>query len=305
MEDEYFFGRRLVRVDGEVVYSGRTVLSDHSGAYQFDLAGQPAFLKISTNGIRYFYDLVAQPAPSAASIAAAKPKVLAQDAPSLARVALSVVFGLGMGFALVVLTDGRVWREPLVMVAGGPIDAIVTRATTTSSGAHRIDYRFDVGGHGFTHGGFITEERWNRARSLGVIPVRYLALAPEVNAFDPEPGDVLVDAVIVLVISATAGWSLVDAARELGVYRVWKRLSTTGVDIVGHVTRVRKLRNQYLIVVGCALDYEYTVAGAGEFRGQSRRFALDLATDYPIGSPLRIRYDPDRPGDTIVLTPSA
>ena len=37
MEDEYFLGRRMVRVDGNVVYFGRTVLSDHSGAYQFDL----------------------------------------------------------------------------------------------------------------------------------------------------------------------------------------------------------------------------------------------------------------------------
>ena len=305
MEDEYFLGRRMVRVDGNVVYFGRTVLSDHSGAYQFDLGGEPAFLKISTNGFRYYYDLVTQPSVGTAPLGGPNAKELAQASPSLTGIAVLVVFGLATAATLVLLADGRLWREPVVAVAGVPVDATVTRATTTTSDARRIEYRFQVGADSFTHEGFISRERYERARSLGVVPIRYLAIAPEVSAFVPDPGDLLFDALFSLFLAAMAGSFLLGAAGTFGDYRIWKRLSTMGVDTVGRVTRVRTLRNRYMAAVGCAFEYVYTAAAAEEFRGHSGSFALDAAMHYPVGSPVRIRYDPNRPGDSILLTPSA
>jgi uncharacterized protein DUF3592/FAIM1 (Fas apoptotic inhibitory molecule) protein len=302
MEDEYFFGRRVVRVNGTVVHSGRTVLSDHSGAYQFDLAGETAFLKISTNGFRYYYDLVTQPSLHTASREG--PRELAQEPPSLTGIVALVVFALAMAAALALLADGRLWREPVVAVAGVQVDAIVTRAATTTSDARRIEYRFQVGAESFTHEAFISRERYERARSLGVVPVRYLEVAPQVSAFVPEPGDLLFDALFGLVLAAEAGSFLVTAARTFGDYRIWKRLSTTGVDTVGRVTRVHTLRNRYMAAVGCAFEYAYTAASSSELRGHSGRFALDAVMHYPVGSPVRIRYDPNRPGDSILLTPS-
>jgi len=304
MEDEYFFGRRVVRVDGNVAYTGRTVLADHSGAYQFDLGGEPAFLRISTNGFRYFYDLVTQPSLSTAARESANAKELVQAPPSLAGIAVLVLFGLAMVAMLVLLADGRLWREPVVAVAGVSIDAVVTKAATTTSDARRIAYRFDVGAESFTHEGFISSERYERARALGVVPVRYLAIAPEVNAFDPEVGDLLFDVLFSLFLAATVGSLLSSAARTFGDYRIWKRLSTTGVDTVGRVTRVRTLRNRYMAAVGCAFEYAYTASAFGEFRGHSGRFGLDAVMRYPVGSRVPIRYDPDRPGDSILLTPT-
>lgn len=305
MEDEYFFGRRVVRVNGNVVHSGRTVLSDHSGAYQFDLAGEPAFLKISTNGFRYYYDLVTQPSASAGSREGAKPKGLVQKPPSLATSAVSVVVALALAAALVFLADGRVWREPAVAIAGVPVDAVVTRATTTTRDARRIDYRFQVGSRSFTHAGYVSRERYESALSVGVVPIRYLEIAPEVSAFAAEPGDLIFDVLFGIVLAASAGSYLVSAAKVFGDYRVWRRLSTTGVDTVGRITRVRTVRNRYMLAVLCVFEYTYDAAAYGELRGHSGGFALDAPMYYPVGSAVRIRYDPDRPRDSILLTSSA
>src|SRR5439155_18970445 len=119
------------------------------------------------------------------------------------------------------------------------------------------------------------------------------------------PGDLIFDVLFSLLLAAMAGSFLVSAARTFGDYRIWKRLSTMGVDTVGRVTRVRTLRNRYMAAVGCAFEYAYTAAAAGELRGHSGSFALDAAMHYPVGSPVRIRYDPNRPGDSIMRTPSA
>ncbi|MDP9281617.1 MAG: DUF3592 domain-containing protein [Chloroflexota bacterium] len=302
MEDEYFFGRRVVRVNGTVVHSGRTVLSDHSGTYQFDLAGEPAFLKIRTNGLRYYYDLVTR--PSVAESREGPRKELVQAPPSLTGSAVSVVLALAIATALAFLADGRLWREPAVALAGAPVDAIVTRTTTTTDEAYRIDYQFQVGSKSFRHSGFISKERYEHAVSLGVVPIRYLAVAPEVSAFAAEPGDLVFDILFGIGLAASAGWYLVSAARILGSYRVWSRLSKTGVDTAGRITGVRTLRNQYMVAVGCVFEYTYN-ADSGELRGQSGSFALDAPMHYPVGSAVRIRYDPDRPADSILLTPSA
>ena len=304
MEDEYFFGRRIVRVDGNVAYTGRTVLADHSGAYQFDLGGEPAFLRISTNGFRYFYELVTQPFPNTAARERRNTKGLVQAPPSLAGIAVLVFFGLALVATLVLLADGRLWREPVVAVAGVSVDAVVTRAATTTSDARRIAYRFQVGAESFTHEGFISSERYEGARALGVVLVRYLAIAPEVNAFDPEVGDVLFDVLFSVFLAAMAGSFLLSGARTFGDYRTWKRLSVAGVDTDGRVTRVRTLRNRYMAAVGCAFEYAYTASAFGEFRGHSGSFGLDAAMRYPVGSRVPIRYDPDRPGDSILLTPA-
>jgi hypothetical protein len=304
MEDEYFFGRRVVRVNGNVAYSGRTVLSDHSGVYQFDLGGEPAFLKISTNGFRYYYDLVTQPFGTAELRKVPNPKALVQQPPSLATSAGFVLVAVAMAAALVFLADGRLWSEPAVAFAGVPLDATVTRATITTRDAHRIEYRFQVGSRSFGHGGNTSTERYERAVSLGVVPIRYLAIAPEVSALATEPGDLIIDTLIGILFAAGAGWYLLSAAQAFGDYRVWRRLSTTGVDTVGRVTGVRTLRNRYMHAVGCVVDYTYN-ASFGELRGHSGRFALDAAMYYPVGTAVRVRYDPDRPGDSILLTPSA
>jgi hypothetical protein len=206
---------------------------------------------------------------------------------------------------MVVLSDGRMWREPAVAVAGVPVDAAVTRALTTTSGSHRIDYRFQVGARSFSRAVLTSEERYERARSLGVIPVRYLAVAPEVNAIAPDLGDLLVDAALALGIIAFTGWTLVVAARDLHVYRVWKRLSATGVDAIGRVTRVGAVRNEFRLVTGCVVEYAYSGSASGELRGHSAAFPLDAAVYFPVGTPVRIRYDPDRPADSILLKPSA
>jgi hypothetical protein len=304
MEDEYFFGRRVVRVNGTVVYSGRTVLSDHSGAYQFDLAGEPAFLKISTNGFRYYYDLVTQPSGSAGPRTGPQPKELVQQPPSLAASAVSAASALAIAAALAFAFDGRLWREPTVAFAGVPLDATVTRATITDRDARHIEYRFQVGSRTFGHGGFISKERYERALSLGIVPVRYLAIAPEVSALTAEPGDLIFDILFGIFLAACAGWYLWGAAQAFGRYRVWKRLSTTGVDTVGRITGVRTLRNRYMVAVGCIFEYAYQ-ADSGELRGRSGSFALNAPVHYPVGSAVRIRYDADRPADSILLAPSA
>ncbi len=103
MADEYFLGERVVRVDGNVAYHGRTVLSDHSGVYPFDLGGAPASLEIRTNGFVYRYDLVVDglsvSAGKRADAAAAAPlRTPALQRPIVATVG-SVIAALVLGVA--------------------------------------------------------------------------------------------------------------------------------------------------------------------------------------------------------------
>ena len=114
----------------------------------------------------------------------------------------------------------------------------------------------------------------------------------------------LFDVLFSVFLAAMAGSFLLSGARTFGDYRTWKRLSVAGVDTDGRVTRVRTLRNRYMAAVGCAFEYAYTASAFGEFRGHSGSFGLDAAMRYPVGSRVPIRYDPDRPGDSILLTPA-
>src|SRR6266516_4056173 len=109
-------------------------------------------------------------------------------------------------------------------------------------------------------------------------------MAPEVSAFAPEPGDLIFDALLSVVLAAGARSYLLGAAQAFGDYRVWRRLSTAGVDTVGRVTRVRTLRNRFMLAVGCVFEYTYDAAASGEFRGHSGGFALDAAMHCPVGS---------------------
>ena len=300
MEDEYFLGRRVVRVNGDIVHTGRQLLSDHSGAYQFDLGGEPAFLKISTNGLRYYYELVTQ-----ATLAVMPAgREIAQQPPSIAGSALLTLWALALAATIVWVADGRLWREPAVAAGGVRVDAVVTGAETTSRGARRIAYRFEVGPDSFTHEGYIPEERYERARSSGLVPIRYLAAAPQVNSFDPDADEVIFDVLVGLLLAACSVYFLKGAVQNVGAYQVWKRLSATGVETMGRITGVGRIRDRFMTATGCSFEYSYADASSGEHRGRSGTFTLDAAMRYPVGGPVRIRYDPDKPGDSIMLTPN-
>lgn len=300
MEDEYFFGRRVLRVNGEVVYAGRTILSDHSGTYQFDLGGRPAFLKIRTNGLKYFYDLVTEPAAEAVRLV--DPKDLVQRPPSLARAVYQVIFGIGLAAALIILTDGRLYREPLVALAGTPVQAVVTRGITGARDTHRIEYQFGVGGRTYRYTGFVSSERFEAARRTGLVDVRYLAVLPDVNAFAPQLSDLGTDALLLAIVALGGGLVALDGVEEILRYVVWRRLSVSGADGVGHVTGVRTLRSRYGLAVGYVVEYSYEAGLAGALRGYSGAFGLGATIRYPVGAPVRVRYDPERPRDSILLT---
>jgi uncharacterized protein DUF3592/FAIM1 (Fas apoptotic inhibitory molecule) protein len=301
MEDEYFLGRRVVRVNDEVAYTGRTVLADHSGAYEFDLAGRPAFLKIRTNGIRYFYDLVTD-SLAAEPTRPIDPKDLVQRPPNLVAAAAQFLISVSIAVGLVILTDGRLYSEPLVAVAGAPVDAVVTRATTSSKGAHRLEYRFTVDGHTYGHGTFASEERFDAALSSGIVAVRYLQSAPDVSALVPQPSDLGVDVLLLVIIVTGGGWTALGALAEVRRYAVWQRLSAGGSDTMGTVTRVRTLRTAYGVVTGCVLEYSYEAGNTTSLHGRSGAFGMSAAVQYPIGTSVHVRYDSDRPRDSILVT---
>src|SRR5688572_952105 len=58
LEHGYFFGRRKLTIDGVTTVQRGTPLTDHSGEYPIPLAGHDSRLRIRTDGLRYFYDLV-------------------------------------------------------------------------------------------------------------------------------------------------------------------------------------------------------------------------------------------------------
>src|SRR6267378_1257870 len=125
MADEYFLGHRVVRVNGEVAYEGRTVLSDHTGAYQFDLGGSPAFLRIRTNGFTYSYDLIVD----GRSFETGKPLELkGQDLRPHSSPSLTILSGVFFGGLLVFgvfFVGERLTTDAAVAVAGLDAEGII------------------------------------------------------------------------------------------------------------------------------------------------------------------------------------
>ena len=223
--DEYFFGERVVRVDGAIAYRGRTVLSDHSGAYQFDLGGGPAYFHISSNGLRYFYDLIID--------------------------GRSVDTGQA-----VPIPDGYIGAEPA-------------------------------------------------ARDVIVIDVAILAAVVVCAVLFSPVASRDVRALILLIAIAAAGavssvWSIRNVIHHR---RVMRKLREFGVETNATITGMLGVRRGYRSrrITSYRMAYSYMDPDGATYHGGTAAIPLSTAIDWPVGSLVRIRYDPERPSDSLFV----
>src|SRR6266542_3670338 len=274
LEDEYFLGKRVIRVDGRVAYEGRTILSDHSGMYQFDLGGSPAFLKISTNGLTYSYTLILDGASAEHQPPPIDKADLVQQLPTPLDMVGSAAWMIGLVAILLWIGDGRLWREPLVTVAGTPVVAEVLTKRIDSRGGRSVQYRFSAGGRTFTRIAILSPAEYDSAAATGRVPIRYLAVAPDVSAPQTEPGDLLFDLALVALFAAYGVYVGLGLSEELRMYRTARRLRAFGSDATAHVTGSSLTRNRGGIVTGCVLRYAYRGPEFTEHTGRTGRFGL-------------------------------
>lgn len=56
LDHKYWSGKRLITVDGAVVYEGRQTFIDFGSTHPINVAGKPGFIRIETNGLTFSYD---------------------------------------------------------------------------------------------------------------------------------------------------------------------------------------------------------------------------------------------------------
>ncbi|HEY6958561.1 MAG TPA: DUF3592 domain-containing protein [Candidatus Limnocylindria bacterium] len=302
MEDEYFLGKRVVRVDGRVAYEGRQVLSDHSGTYEFDLGGAPAFLRISTpDMIRYRYELLAGDgvAPSDASSGAPDSRDLVQRYPTLLS-SLGAIPMIAITIAVLALAgEGRLWKDPVLLVTGLDTQARVT-SVQTPRGAHLLHYQFVTDSGAYAGAIYATDSEFALVQASGLVGIRYSRVWPAINGRRAGTGDLVFDLALLALfgfVAYTYAAAMVGGIQQAAVVR---RLRDHGIETSARIAGVRTYRSAYMIVTGWALDYEYATID-GTHRGRSGILGKSALVTWPIGTNVRIRYDPERPDESVFV----
>ncbi len=303
MEDEYFLGKRVVRVDGHIAYQGRTILSDHSGLYEFDLGGGPAFLHIRTNGFRYFYDVIID--ERSISTGAPLDIELARQPPSSTTEQL--IGGLAVMISVLVLllfAGPQIWNDVRLTVDGKIVDANVISRTIVPgrNPSPQIGYAFPIDDVVYTGRMFVSDDDYRRLHLGDAVRVVYLRSDPSINQRPRQPIEQLLGAGIIALVV----WGAVSGAREVrrGLHArgAARRLRQRGVDTDGTVTGAFARRGRGFAVIGFNLSYDYTdEAGVARHGRSTAAYGLGALLRWPVGSRVRIRIDPERPADSEFL----
>jgi len=300
MADEYFLGERVVRVDGHVAYRGRTMLSDHSGIYEFDLGSAPAFFEIKTNGLRYFYDLIVDGISMNSGTRVDDTPVAIPT--STANAIVGFVATLGLVAAFVVLAGPRLWADARIAVDGVTTDAQVTSKTIAGPKSdHIIGYSFDTTTGTFVGQMFVSDDEYLKLHVGDRVRVAYLRSDPSVNQ---RPLDVVSYIVLLGVVALFIGLPVSQALAVAGAVRdsrTRRGLAARGQETRGQITAIGSVRGRYATVLGCRFGYTYADQNGVEHRGWSGGYKFPALYRWPIGTAVRVRYDPEHPAESSFL----
>jgi hypothetical protein len=299
LEHGYFFGKRKLTIDGVTTVQRGTPLTDHSGEYPIPLAGHDARVRIWTNGLSYFYDLVVDGRSiSSGQTAGTPPRPIAGSSGYLR--AMGVVMILISIPSLYFFTDAahdeyryRTGSE----TAGGIVQDKRTIGGRNTS--YELSYVFVARDGGvYTGRDNVSRRAFESARTGSRYTIQYLVDEPETNRFSGND-DIGAVAGVGLVTLAGAGigaFMFLSATRHIAMR---KRLATYGQPINATVTR---LKAQSVRGVGktVLVEYAYDDPFGKRRKGRGPLMYPNEAASYVVGGPARVLIDPDRPGDSVL-----
>jgi hypothetical protein len=174
----------------------------------------------------------------------------------------------------------------------------IKHATGSSSTSYSIRYRFTASNdHAYEGSSSIEVHDWERLVERGPVTVEYLSADPSSNRL-PGSGAIPLEVLFLAiggVLVLLGGYFVWREARTLREYRRLLRVGTEATATVAAVesTNVRVNWNLQWVI-----SYTYRVGGQG-YKGRSWMMPEVEARRYSRGDHATIRFDPDRPTQSL------
>jgi FAIM1 (Fas apoptotic inhibitory molecule) protein/uncharacterized protein DUF3592 len=296
----YFFGKRTITIDGTTTSQQGWPLTNHAGEYRFPFGSHDARVRITTNGLKYFYDLVVdgreiRTGEGAGTVA--RPRI---GGPGQQRIFGAVIVLIAiptLAFFGKSGYDEYRYHTASATAVGTVLDKRVV--TGRYGDSYRLTYQF-VDSRAATHRGSddVSRTTYNQARPGSTYSVQYLQGDPGINRFTGKDETLLIAGLLSLdgVAVAFGAWMFLTGNKRLGTV---KRISTGGQPVTATVTKLKKAQLQY-VGKTVTIEYEYDDSFGRRRRGRGPLMYPTEAARYAVGGSVRVLIDPDRPGESVL-----
>jgi FAIM1 (Fas apoptotic inhibitory molecule) protein/uncharacterized protein DUF3592 len=296
----YFFGKRTFTIDGTTTSQQGWPLTNHAGEYRFPFGSHDARVRITTNGLKYFYDLVVdgreiRTGEEAGTVA--RPRIGGPGSQRILGAVIVLIAAPALAYFGKSGYDEYRYHTASATAVGTVQDKRVVSGRYGDS--YRLTYLF-VDSRAATHRGTddVSRATYNQARAGSTYTVQYLPDEPEINRFAGKDETLLKAGILTVDVAAFAfgAYVLVAGNRRLAAI---KRINSGGQPVSATVT---KLKNAQLQYVGktVTIEYEYDDSFGRRRRGRGPLMYPAEAARYAVGGSVRVLIDPDRPGDSVL-----
>lgn len=296
----YFLGTRTFVVDGAKTVQRTIPFSNHSGVHPFPLPGHDARLRITTDGLKYFYDLVVdgrELTSEQGTGTAARPRI---GGPGSQRVAAAIIALLAipmLAFGGKFAYDEYRYHTASVTSVGTVQEKRIVSGHYGNS--YQLTYVF-VDRNATVQRGTddVSRAIYDRARAGSQYNVQYLPDEPGINRLAGKDDTLPIAGILAFGISALGYGTYTFAARSRRLAAL-KRISTAGEPVDATVTKVKRGQIQGLGST-VTIEYEYEDPFGRRQRGRGPLMYPVEAARYSVGGSVRVLIDPDRPGDSVL-----
>jgi FAIM1 (Fas apoptotic inhibitory molecule) protein/uncharacterized protein DUF3592 len=301
-EQSYFLGTRRITVDGTKTTERGRPFMDHSGQYPIRLEGHGAAVWVTTNGFTYSFDLVVD----GRSVTSGRTVTRVPRPPgsSPRETQVSGAFFVLLALPFIAFAGKGLYDEYRYRTASTTASGIV-QETSTSAGRYgpnyRVSYVFtDTRGALWRGQGSISKAAYDAARPGSRFTVEYLRDELSTNRLvgSSDAPFIAILGAVGIVSAAVGAMTLLEGRRRA---RILRRVNEVGQPVTATVT---KLKSGYVRGVGrtITVEYEYMDPLGNLRRGRGPMMYPQEGELYSIGGPARLLIDPDRPGDSVLLS---
>ena len=222
---------------------------------------------------------------------------------TLARRSFWLLFGglwLFVGVAMLIFALGFAVKEGDytrngVTTTGIVLTKHIVPADSDSSTEYRVSYRFSTGDGRVVEGSdTIDSGAWEKLVERGPIEIRYVADNPGSNRL-ASGSNVAGAAIFALLGAVFGGIGAVLFIRAIQGVRKARRLLQVGIPAQGKVTGIEETNIQFNRRQQFKVRYSYVDREGRKHEGDSGYMDWTEATDWVVGDPVDIRYDPADP----------
>jgi FAIM1 (Fas apoptotic inhibitory molecule) protein/uncharacterized protein DUF3592 len=296
----YFFGKRTFTIDGTTTSQQGWPLTSHAGEYRFPFGSHDARVRITTNGLKYFYDLVVdgreiRTGEEAGTVA--RPRIGGPAAQRILGAVLLLIAAPALAYLGKSGYDEYRYHTASATAVGTVQDKRVVSGRYGDS--YRLTYLF-VDRRAATHRGSddVSRATYNEARPGSTYSVQYLPDEPGINRFAGKNETLQIAGILTVDVAVVAfgAYVLVAGNRRLAAI---KRINSGGQPVSATVTKLKKAQLQY-VGKTVTIEYEYDDLFGRRRRGRGPLMYPTEAARYVVGGPVRVLIDPDRPGDSVL-----